>query len=92
MNEDVGTISINITPGSTNTNIVDTSNLPSLLGGSESWTEMTRDNSGNPSIAGPGTSLTRLLLLVLLIIIIIETILSRLFTHSSNRVVPGRAV
>ena len=92
MNEDVGTVSVNITPGSTNTNIVDTSNLPSLLGGSGSWTEMTRDNSGNPSIAGPGTSLTRLLLLVLLIIIIIETILSRLFTHSSNKVVPRGAV
>jgi len=91
-NEDVGTISVNISPGSTNTGIMDASNIPTLLGGTGSWTEMKWDEPGNPSIAGPGTSLTRLLLLILLVIVVIETILSRLFTHSSNKVVPRRGV
>ena len=86
--EVIDAVSVNLRAGSTNTRITDVSGIPTLLGEPEQWVELSRDGVGNPEIAGTGGSLTRALLLLLLIIVISETILSRLFTHTSTRVAP----
>ncbi|MDG2199721.1 MAG: BatA domain-containing protein [Phycisphaerales bacterium] len=89
MSESVGTVSVNIRAGSTNTGVTDVSEIPTLLGEPEHWIELAQDGYGNRKTAGPGGSLTRALLLFLLALIVAETILSRLFTHTTTQSNPG---